>query len=210
MMSTTSPDSIGGRAAGREYSLLLAIVLGVFTIAGAYALLPSTEQKAAALIAEGRSDEARTMLEDSRSDGEFTSYERFMLADLYVGAGDREQAIGLLEPMASDPVHAPSTLNRLMTLYGQAHDAEGQIQTARRLYDLYPTEQIYARLRVLYRLLGEWKVEASFLDRAIAAGHATHADVLRRDHLGIVSPEIMAATAVWRAPAFTLPLFDPG
>jgi tetratricopeptide (TPR) repeat protein len=204
-MSMPFPVSKPERTSSRDYSLLLAIALGVLTIAGAFALLPGTEEKAVAMISEGRMEEAEELLESSRADGEFTSHERSLLAELYLDRGEFPQAIALLEHLANDPVHAGSTLPRLTMLYGQVHDQRRQLESARRLYDLRPTQALYDELRLLYRLMGEWKGELSLLDRAIKAGHANSADIMRWQHLRQVKPEVMAATASWHAPWFMLP-----
>jgi Predicted N-acetylglucosaminyl transferase len=204
-MSIPYNNSLPEKSSTRDYSLLLAVVLGIMTIAGAYAMLPGTEEKAAAMISEGRPDEAIELLEKSQADGEFTSYERSLLADLYLGRGELPRAIELLEHLANDPLHAGSILPRLTAVYGQAHDTQRQLETARRLYDLRPTQALYQELRMLYRLTGDWQQERSLIDRATQAGHASPADTLRWDYLRHVPPEVMAATASWNAPWFTLP-----
>ncbi|MFD2648848.1 tetratricopeptide repeat protein [Devosia albogilva] len=185
--------------------MLLAIALGVLTIAGAFAMLPGTEEKAVAMISEGRTNEALKLLEASRADGEFTSHERSLLAELYLDRGELAHAAALLEHLANDPVHAGSALPRLTALYGQVHDQRRQLEAARRLYDLRPTQALYDELRLLYRLMGEWQGELSLLDRAIKAGHASSDDILRWQHLRNVKPDVMAAAATWHAPWFTFP-----
>ena len=205
-MSTDEPGSTTETNVGRDYSLLLAIALGMLTIVGAFALLPSTEEKASAMLAEGRPAEARALLESREAGDGLTSYERLMLADLYAGAGELSPAGDLLETLATEPAHTALALSRLVTVYGKAGDYSQQLGAALRLYEQQPSQELYARQRSFSRLLGDWHQEALFLDAAIRAGHATPADFQRRQHLRTVSADVMAATAVWRAPEFALPI----
>jgi hypothetical protein len=186
--------------ARRDGTLIAIALLAAATLAGAIALLPSSEEKAQGLMADGRYDDAIEMLVAVEEERPLDAYEGYLLFHLYMLTHQPNGAAMLLdrEPaLQSDNAWA---LRQLSDLYRVTGNIPGEASILRRLYEISPTDTDFARLRVLYRLTGDYANESSLLSQAIAAGRTERANVERLAYLRSL-PSSGSQAAIWVAPA---------
>ncbi len=188
-------------AAARQDGTLIAIVLlAMATLAGTIALLPSSEEKAQGLMAEGRYGDAIEMLVSVEDERPLDAYEGYLLFRLYMLTRQADGAAALLNREPALQTDNAWALRQLSDLYRQTGNIQGEASTLRRLYDISPTDTDFARLRVLYRLTGDVDNEASLLAQAIAAGRTDKVYVERLAYL-MALPASGTKAAVWVAPS---------
>lgn len=166
-----------------DRSLAAICLLAALSLVGTIALLPSTEEKAAALIADKKYDQAITMLTDLDQGKGLNSYEAFMLAQLYTLSGQKDAAVHFLERQLAAAPDSTWALQQLADLYRSERQFPEEALALRQLYALDPQPERFDRLRELYRLLGDVRGEQELLTQAVAAGHASETDVKRLDYL---------------------------
>lgn len=187
-------------ASRHDRTLIAIVLLAAVAFVGTIALLPSSEEKAQGLMADGRYGDAIQMLvavEDERS---LDAYERYLLFKLYLLARQPDGAAVLLDSEPALQADIGWALRQLSDLYREAGNIGGETSMLRRLYDLSPTDTDFARLRILYRLTGDLANEASLLSRAIAAGRSEKVHVERLAYLSTL-PLDGGQVAVWIAPS---------
>lgn len=185
------------------------LLLAVVALAGTLALLPNSEEKAAALLEEGRYVDAIEMLVAVEDDRLLNAYEGYLLFKLYVLTRQADNAAMLLHQEPALQAENAWALRQLTTLYREDRDFTGEASTLRRFYDLKASDEDFARLRVLYRLTGNLDGEASLLAGAIEAGNSRPADVERLAYLRSASlPGDLSA--VWISPSGSFSAFAGG
>ena len=155
-----------------DRTLAAIVVLAVIALAGTITLLPSTEEKAAGLIADERYDDAIELLVGLEDQRELNAYEGFMLVKLYLLADQPHQAVQALEKEAALRSDNAWALHQLVDIYRAERNFVGEASALRRLYDAGAADDAFGRLYTLYRLIGDAEGEASLLEQAIAAGQA--------------------------------------
>lgn len=201
VQSTHTPIS-----APPDRSLLAIMVLALLALAGAFALLPSSEQKAEGLLAEGRYDDAVEMLVGIEYERPLDAYESYILFKLYMLTKQPDRAAMLLDQEPALQVDDAWALRQLSDLYRQTRDVRGEASALRQLYDISPTDTDFVRLRLLYRLIGDGPAEASLLAQAIAGGRSEQAHLDRLAYLQGQSTT-GAQAAIWVAPASSFSQF---
>lgn len=189
------------QAAARHDGTLIAIVLlAVAALAGTIALLPSSEEKAQGLMADGRYGDAIQMLVAVENERPLDAYEGYLLFRLYMLTRQPDGAAVLLDREPALLADNAGALRQLSDLYHQAGNIYGEASILRRLYDVSPTDADFARLRILYRLTGDLANEASLLSQAIAAGRSEKVHVERLAYLNAL-PLSRGQAVVWVAPS---------
>ena len=191
---------VAAEPARSDRTLFAIMALALLALAGTIALLPSTEEKAQGLLAEGRYGDAIEMLVGVEDERPINAYERYMLFKLYMLTRQPQSAAMLLEQASGLQVDKVWALRQVSDLYRQMRDPVGEAAILRQLYDLNPAETEFARLRALYRLLGDSSGEASLLAQAIAAGEAAPVHLDRLAYLRS-QPAAGGLAAVWVAPS---------
>ena len=183
-------------------------LLAVISLAGAWALLPSFEEKAAGLYEDGRYDDAIAMLV-SAEDGRFlNAYESYMLFKLYMLTEQPKSAAALLEQQPALQPETPWALRQLSDLYRTGRNLVAEASVLRQLHDLAPSEANFKRLRILYRLTGDVAGETSLLAQSIANGDTSPAYVERLAYLRTL-PQSGGPSVVWVAPTGNFSEFEP-
>jgi DNA-binding SARP family transcriptional activator len=180
-------------------SLVAVVLLAGVTLLGMIALLPSTEEKAAVLMAEQRYDKAVDLLEDLEERDGLNRYEMFMLTRLYLLSGRNESAIDLLERKVAATSDNEWAIQQLIELYRANRDFEGEVRMLQRRYGLDGNEDDYRRLLGLYRLAGRYNDERALLRAAADKGQASAADLERLARLDAGAVQ-NAKAVVWAAP----------
>lgn len=192
----------------RDRTLAAIVVLAVIALAGTITLLPSTEEKAAGLIADERYDDAIELLVGLEDQRELNAYEGFMLVKLYLLAEQPHQAVLALEKEAALRSDNAWALHQLVDLYRAERDFAGEASALRRLYDAGAANDAFGRLYTLYRLLGDVEGEASLLEQAIAAGQASEFHARRLAYLKSRATSL-EPSALWTAASGTFAGFAP-
>jgi hypothetical protein len=188
----------------RDRTLLAIVVLGLLALAGTIALLPSSEEKAEGLLAEGRYGDAIEMLVGVEDERPLNAYESYLLFKLYMLTRQPDSAAMLIQVEPALQTDNAWALRQLSDLYRQNRNVVGEASILRQLYDVSPTDTDFARLRILYRLMGDGSGEASLLTRAIAAGRTDQAHLDRLAYLQTHSVTGSRA-AMWTSPSFSIP-----
>lgn len=192
-----------------DRSLLAIMLLAIVALAGTLALLPNSEEKAAALLEEGRYSDAIELLVAVEDDRFLNAYEGYMLFKLYVLTRQSDDAAMLLQHEPALQAENVWALRQLTTLYREERDFAGEASTLRQLYDIEPSDEDFVRLRMLYRLTGDLAGEASLLASAIQAGDVRPTHVERLAYLRSASATA-DFSAVWFAPSGSFSEFAGG
>lgn len=183
-----------------DRSLLAIVVLAVLALAGTIALLPSLEEKAEGLLADGRYGDAIEMLVAVEDERPLNAYEGYMLFKLYMLNKEPDSAAMLIEQEPALQVDNAWALRQLSDRYREVRNIAGEARALRQLYDVSPTDADFARLRILYRLSGDVASEASLLEQAMAAGRIGKVHGERLAYLRTL-PATGSHAAVWIAPS---------
>lgn len=187
-------------ATRRDGTLIAIVLLAAAALAGAIALLPSFEEKAQGLMADGRYDDAIQMLVTVENERPLDAYEGYMLFKLYVLTRQPDGAAVLLDREPALQADNAWALRQITDLYRETGNIHGEASNLRRLHDISPTAADFARLRILYRLTGDLANEASLLSQAMAAGRLEKVHVGRLAYLNAL-PLSGGRAAVWVAPS---------
>lgn len=187
-------------ATSRDRTLFAIALLAAAALAGAIALLPSSEEKAQGLMADGRYADAIQMLIAVEDERPLNAYEGYMLFGLYILTRQPDDAAVLLDREPALQTDNAWALRRLSDLYHETGNLHGEASILRQLYDISPTDADFARLRILYRLTGDLTNEASLLSQAIAAGRSQKVHTDRLAYLNAL-PRYGGQAAVWVAPS---------
>ncbi|MGB3337882.1 MAG: hypothetical protein WBA73_11950 [Devosia sp.] len=189
-----------------DRTLVAIVLLAVMALAGMVSLLPSPEEKAEGLLAEGRYGDAIEMLVAVEDERPLNAYEGYMLFKLYMLTRQPDNASMLLDQEPALQAGNAWALRQLSDLYREVRNVPGEASALRQLYDLSPTDTDFARLRVLYRLTGDVTNEASLLAQAIAAGHVEKVHAERLAYLRTL-PLTGSQAAMWVAPSGSFRVF---
>ena len=187
-------------ATRRDGTLIAIVLLAAAALAGTIALLPSSEEKAQGLMADGRYDDAIQMLVAVEDERPLDAYEGYMLFRLYMLTRQPDGAAVLLDREPALQANNAWALRQLTDLYRETGNIHGEASILRRLYDISPTDADFARLRILYRLTGDLANEASLLSQAIAAGRSEKVHTDRLAYLNAL-PSSGSQAAIWVAPS---------
>ena len=200
--AATGPAQVAPAASPpkRDRTLAAIIVLALVALAGTMTLLPSTEEKAAGLIADERYGDAIELLVDLEDQRELNAYEGFMLVKLYLLAEQPHHAVLALEKEAALRSDNAWALHQLVDLYRKERDFAGEASALRRLYDVGAADDSFGRLYMLYRLIGDVEGEASLLEHAITAGQTSEFYAARLAYLRSRAAS-SEQSAVWTAPS---------
>lgn len=190
-----------------DRTLMAILLLAAVSLAGTLALLPGPEEKAEGLLAEGRYTDAINMLVDLEDERPLNGYEGYMLFKLYMLAREPDKASLLIAQRPDLQVDNIEALRQLADLYRQMGDVRGEVVTLRQIYDATPSDEDFARLRVLYRLSGDTAGEASLLAKEISTGQLDRVSLARLAYLQTVSPTSVRA-ALWIAPSGSFRRFE--
>lgn len=201
-----APPRLTSASAPPDRSLWAIMVLALLALAGALALLPSSEQKAEGLLAEGRYGDAVDMLVGIEYERPLDAYESYVLFKLYMLTRQPDRAAILLAQEPALQVDDAWALRQLSDLYRETRDVRGEAAALRQLYDISPTDTDFARLRLLYRLIGDGTAEASLLAQAIEGGRSEQAHL---DRLAYLQTQAITGgqAAVWVAPSSSFSQF---
>ena len=182
-----------------DRSLAAIALLAVLSLVGIWALLPSSEEKAAGLYEDARYEDAIAMLVAVEDERFLNAYESYMLFKLYVQTKQPDNAAMVLQREPALQAETDWALRQLGALYREARDFAREAAVLRQLYDLNAGSQDFARLRILYRLTGDAAREATLLAQFVATGHAGPSEIERLAYLR-AQPETSTASAIWVAP----------
>lgn len=184
----------------RDGTLIAIVLLAMATLAGTIALLPSFEEKAQGLMADGRYGDAIEMLVAVEDERPLDAYEAYLLFRLYMSTRQPDGAAALLDREPALQTDNAWALRQLSDLYHEAGNIRGEASILRRLYDISPTDADFVRLRILYRLTGDLANEASLLSQAITAGRTEKVHADRLAYL-MALPASGSQAAIWVAPS---------
>lgn len=191
-----------------DRSLAVIVLLAVISLAGTWALLPSSEEKAAGLYEDARYEDAIAALVAVEDERFLNAYESYMLLKLYILTKQPDNAAMLLQHEPALQGETAWALRQISDLYRKVGNYAGEASTLRRLYDLGQTTPDFARLRILYRLAGDIANEASVLAQSIAGGDAKPTHIQRLAYL-LTVPDLGNSSAVWTAPDGSFAAFAP-
>jgi tetratricopeptide (TPR) repeat protein len=196
-------------AGPRDRSMAAILLLAAVTLIGVLAMLPSTEEKVAILMAENHYDQAIDLLEDRSQRTQLTSYEVFTLTRLYEISGRHADAARLLEAdVAMRPQDGVWANRELVELYRTMGDIVGEAQVLSTVFHNEPSRSDLRRLLGLYRMNGDYGAERDLLIKAAGLGLASPSDMERLGRLS-ADEAAMSSAAVWVAPTHEMSALVP-
>ena len=172
----------------------------MLALGGTIALLPGSGERAEGLLDDGRYGDAIGVLAAVEGHRPLDAYEGYLLFKLYMLTKQPENAATLLAREPALLAKDAAVLGALAALFREQGKLGGEAATLRQRFEISPSGEDFARLRVLYRLLGDAGGEAWLLAWAIAAGQAEPDDIDRLAYLRAL-PDRGHDAALWVAPA---------
>jgi hypothetical protein len=190
----------------RDRTLPAIVLLALLALGGTLALLPGAGERAEGLLGDGRYDDAIEILAAVEGQRPLDAYEGYLLFKLYILTRQPENAATLLAREPALLANDAGVLGALSALFREQRNMRGEAAILRQRYEIGPNSADFARLRILYRLLGDTGSEASLLARAIEAGQSEPAYVERLAYLRSL-PSQGGGAALWVAPASSFSRF---
>lgn len=162
-------SSPGPTENARTNSIIEIVALAGLSVLGVLALLPSADEKTAALIADKRFPQAISLLESRARQLPLNNFEVFSLARLYRQTGDDAKALPMLEQMLNAEPGSAFVLRELADLYRAQNRPADELGTLLQLFQAAPDGATNDRLVALYRQRGDTAGEQA---QRVAAEHA--------------------------------------
>lgn len=150
-----NPDRAGKTGAGqtrdetRRGSLFEVMTLAALSTFGILAMLPTADEKVAALIADREYPEAIAALEHRGGTQALSEYNAFSLAILYRRTGQVERAALMLEDMLANSPESMPVLNELADIYRSQSREADEMRVLLQAFAVAPSPAIQDRLFAL-------------------------------------------------------------
>ena len=173
----------------------------LFTVALAvgYFLLPGDAERIAMLERDGKTTQAKSILEIQFSAGDRRQRTLFLLQGLYEQSGDIPKARQTLELLAEQRPRDPNIQQRLGQFYKLTHAEPAYIKTLTAQIDLRYSELACRELIGLLRRSGAFAEEQATLIKCRQKGYRRPDDMIRLASLLAVDGDIKEASLLLRA-----------
>jgi len=192
---------LGGvlRAGGVQAHAIVMAALFASAIVVAYILLPGEGERIAMLQRDGKTREARAILESEYNNGDRRQRTLFQLEQLYEDSGDLPQARKMFE-LLTEGRPRDATLQRQYGLFlRQTHDEAAYITSLGQQIAVRYSEAACRELIGLLRRAGDYKQERAALETCRQKGYRRPDDMVRLASLLAVDGEIKEASVLLRA-----------
>ena len=192
------PARIAARAPVRAHTFVMGLLFCAAAVVGFY-LLPGDSERIAMLERDGKTREARAILETSFANGDRSPHTLFQLQGLYESSGDLPKARQMLELLAEERPRDASVQRQLGLFYKQTHDEAGYIRSLTQQIGLRYSETACREVIGLLRRSGAYDQERATLDSCRQKGYRRPDDMVRLASLLAVSGDIKEASVLLRA-----------
>lgn len=174
-------------------------VLFTGALAVGYFLLPGDSERIAMLERDGKTVQAKAILEAKFAAGDRRQRTLFLLQGLYEQAGDIPRARQTLELLAAQRPRDPNIQQRLGQFYKLTHAEPAYIQTLTAQIDLRYSETACRELIGILRRSGDFAQEQATLHKCRQKGYRRPDDMIRLASLMAVDGDIKDASLLLRA-----------
>lgn len=202
MMRRFAGRSATGWLAARKPMRAHAFIMGLLfsgAIAVGYILLPGDSERIAMLERDGKTREARMILEASFANGDRRQHTLFQLQGLYETAGELVQARRMLELLAQERPRDPNVQRQLGLFLKQTHDEPAYIRSLLQQIGLRYQETACREVIGLLRRSGDYEKERATLETCRQKGYRRPDDMVRLASLLAVDGDIKEASVLLRA-----------
>ncbi len=182
----------------RAHTIIMAMLF-IGALAVAYALLPDDGERIAMLERDGKTAEARQILETAFASGDRRQRTVFQLEGLYEAAGDLPKARQMIEELARLRPRDFTVQRQLGQFYRQTHDEPAYIRSLIAQLDLRYTEASCRELVGILRRRGDYDEELAALTKCRLKGYRRPDDMIRLASLHAVSGDIKESAAILKA-----------
>jgi len=189
-------------AATRRPMRAQAIVMGLLfasAIAVGYVLLPGEGERIAMLQRDGKTSEARAILETEFASGDRRQRTLFQLEQLYEQAGDLPQARRMFELLTSERPRDAALQRQFGLFLRQTQDEPAYIASLKQQIALRYSESACRELIGLLRRSGDYERERKVLETCRQKGYRRPDDMVRLASLLAVDGDIKEASLLLRA-----------
>lgn len=181
-----------------DHAIVMAVLFGSAVVVASY-LLPGDNERIAMLERDGKTREARIVLEAAYNGGDRRQQRLFQLQGLYETAGDVGAARRMLEELAAARPRDFALQRQLAQFYRNIQDQPAQIQALLGLIDLRYSEPACREVVGILRQRGDYSGEQSALLKCREKGYRRAEDMIRLGSLLAAGGEIREAIALLKA-----------
>lgn len=197
----TRPHRGGRRLAApplRAHGLIMGLLFATGAVV-AFWLLPGEGERIAMLERDGKTREARTILEADFAAGDRRQRTLFQLEQLYEQAGDLPLARRMFELLTAERPKDAAIQRQFGIFLRQTEDEQAYIESLKRQVGLRYSEQACRELIGLLRRSGAYEKERRALETCRQKGYRRPDDMVRLASLMAVDGDIKDATVLLRA-----------
>jgi tetratricopeptide (TPR) repeat protein len=177
-------------------------VMGLFfctAVVIAYGLLPGDSERIAMLERDGKTSEARQILEASFKNGDRRQRTLFLLQSLYETSGDVPKSLQMLELLAESRPRDVAVQRQLGLFYKQTQDEKGYVRSLLQQIELRYSETACRDAIGLLRRSGAYSEEQAVLQKCRQKGYRNPADMVRLASLLAADGDVKEASILLRA-----------
>lgn len=194
-------DAMPGRLWARLPMRAHSVVMGLFfvtAVAVGFALLPGDSERIAMLERDGKTLEARQLLEQAFANGDRRQHTLFQLQALYETVGNLPKARQMLELLAESRPRDVSIQRQLGLFYKQTQDEPAYIKSLLAQIDLRQSETACKEVIGLLRRSGAYGEEVAALQKCRKKGYDKPDEMVRLASLLASGGDIKEATLLLR------------
>ena len=189
---------MAARSPVRAHIFVMSLLFSVALAVG-YFLLPGDAERIAMLERDGKTSQAKSILEAKFGAGDRGQRTLFLLQGLYEQSGDIPKARQTLELLAQQRPRDPNVQQRLGQFYKLTHAEPAYIKTLTAQIDLRYSESACRELIGLLRRSGEFAQEQATLIKCRQKGYRRPDDMIRLASLLAVDGDLKEASVLLRA-----------
>ena len=190
--------SISDHSPVRAHIFVMTLLFSTALIVG-YVLLPGDSERIAMLERDGKTTEARSILESEFAAGDRRQRTLFLLEGLYEQAGDLSRARAMLELLAKLRPTDTALQKQLGTFYKLTHDEVAYTKSLITQIDLRYAEAACRELIGLFRRKGAYAEEQAALSKCRTKGYRRPDDMVRLASLMAADGDSREAANLLRA-----------
>ncbi len=191
-------EGFGRQSPLRAHVFIMGLLFAV-AVAIAYVLLPGEGERIAMLERDGKTVEARQILEASYQGGDRRQRTLFQLQGLYEQAGNLPKSRQMLEQLAVLRPRDGALLRQLGQFYRQTQDEKAYVRSLIQQIDLRYSEPACRDVIGLLRRQGAWGEEQAMLQRCRQKGYRKPEDMIRLASLLASDGDLKDASTLLRS-----------
>ncbi len=180
------------------HTVVMALLFGSAIVIAAY-LLPGDGERIAMLERDGKTREARGILEASFAAGDRRQRSLFQLQGLYEATGDIDRARAMLEELAALRPRDFAVQRQLAQFYKNVQDEPAYVRALLNLIDLRYSETACRDVAGILRRRGEYGQEQAALTKCRLKGYRRADDMIRLALLNAADGDAREAAALLKA-----------